>query len=410
MPSSPVFQTREDLFNYLDSYAFDRKEEIDQHKFSKQSGLIKSYVLETSLNHNGRDIVSVLQNRGFQLKPIDNGSCFALNSETETLGFLEPYTSQRYWLLHSTSYTKDIDKLLQREISQISQLDRLWLSGQYFLSLWNDIVVPQSPDRIIRMKFETEARFEGFEGEDIYSRSEEDEGEESLLDIEDEIKERKVSVMTITDTARKVDQFLPNLQRAYSAFKSIKMLRLPASKRGGYEFWSWGKVTHRASSFREGRDYILTVTKIYSVLTEMIEKIMWLDFETVNLPDGSGYRITGSPLIINFNSPLSLATFKSVVDITFEQGKGPLRLWGNPLWLNDRKVHVYGVDLHLWQQIFLEFTPKHIIAILPKGTCGNTVNRLVTNVQSYIDPDINVTLAGKDYKDLIEDAFRKAGG
>jgi hypothetical protein len=86
-------------------------------------------------------------------------------------------------------------------------------------------------------------------------------------------------------------------------------------------------------------------------------------------------------------------------------GQGPLRLMGNPIRLSERKVHVYGVDLHLWQRIYLEMTPKHMTVVLPRGTCGNTIHRLVTNIQRYVAPTINVFIGDTRYSDLIQNVF-----
>lgn len=409
MSTQFAFHKREDLFDYLDDYAFERKQEIDEQNISSNSGLIKSYVLETSLNHNGVDLLKSLKNNGFSIDSGENNDFYIIRNQRGFEGYLEPDLNSRYWYLHSTQHSDKSDKTLQRQISRISQIDRLWLSGDYFYSLWNDFVYPQSPERSIKIKFETESRFENFENEDLFiSNMEEDEDEPKL---DDEVyKERRVFLTTITETAKKFNKLFPELQKVHPAFKSIKMLRLPASTRGGYEFWSWGKVTHRASSFREGREYIISITKIYSILTELIESALWLKFEANDSNRDFGIQISGAPLIIDFLEPLDHITFKSIIETTFDKGKGPLRLWGNPIWVSDRKVHVYGIDLHMWQQIFLEFTPKHIVAMLPKGTCGNTVHRLITNVQSYIDPNIEVTVAGKDYRTYIEEAFRKMGG
>lgn len=90
----------------------------------------------------------------------------------------------------------------------------------------------------------------------------------------------------------------------------------------------------------------------------------------------------GFPVTILFNKPLSKETFdywiKSIFDL--------FGLWGNPIRLGPRKVHVYGVDKHSWKPIFLE----HLVAIMPNGICENTIHRLICNIQRYIDPAARV--------------------
>ena len=86
--------------------------------------------------------------------------------------------------------------------------------------------------------------------------------------------------------------------------------------------------------------------------------------------------------------------------------RNALRLWGDPVRLGPTKVHVYGADRHLWQPINLEITAKRLIAILPKGTCGNTFHRLVTNVQTYVCPEIDVWLGEKPFREVIDGSQR----
>jgi hypothetical protein len=78
------------------------------------------------------------------------------------------------------------------------------------------------------------------------------------------------------------------------------------------------------------------------------------------------------------------------------------RLWGNPIRLGPQKIHIYGLDRHLWQPIFIEMTTDHLIAIVPKGTCGNTVHRLITNIQRYIDPAASAYVGDTEYQKMVE--------
>jgi hypothetical protein len=114
------------------------------------------------------------------------------------------------------------------------------------------------------------------------------------------------------------------------------------------------------------------------------------------------------PLIINFAEELSEATFNRWMELAFRK-TNVFRLWGDPIRLGPRKVHVYGADRHLWQPINLEITAKRLVAILPRGTCGNTFHRLVTNVQRYVCPKIEVWLGAKPFEQLVRDAHSASG-
>ena len=131
--------------------------------------------------------------------------------------------------------------------------------------------------------------------------------------------------------------------------------------------------------------------------------------ETVTMP-GQFQKLIGAPVSIIFNEPLSKETFDYWIKSTFGRVNNRFRLWGNPIILGPKKVHVYGVDKHLWKPIFLELTDKHLIAIVPKGTCGNTIHRLICNIQRYIDPAAKAYIGDMEYKaKAITKAYKDSG-
>ncbi|MFZ5989401.1 MAG: hypothetical protein ACOYWZ_20080 [Bacillota bacterium] len=114
---------------------------------------------------------------------------------------------------------------------------------------------------------------------------------------------------------------------------------------------------------------------------------------------GQFQKLIGSPVTIKFKEPLSKETFDHWINSIFGRINEPrFKLWGNPIFLGPKKIHVYGVDRHLWKSIFLELTDKHLIAIVPKGTCGNTIHRLICNIQRYIDPAAKAYIGDIEYK------------
>src|SRR5205823_995639 len=141
--------------------------------------------------------------------------------------------------------------------------------------------------------------------------------------------------------------------------------------------------------------------RTYKTILENTERSAWLT-EEVLPANRKGTSFKGVPLIINFAEELSEATFNRWVDLAFQK-RNQFRLWGDPIRLGPRKVHVYGADRHLWQPINLEMTTNRVVAILPKGTCGNTFHRLVTNVQHYVCPKIEVWLGAKPFQQLVSE-------
>ncbi len=393
------FQSREQVFDFLDDYARQRKEEIDRRQLGPGQGLIKSYLLETL--PDGIDdpaaVVDWLHGTGWQVVPLGDadGGMYRISDKDGLLGYLEPL-SRRHLALHSTRETTGADRAVRNVVRNTSQLDFAWLTGGMFQTIWEHLILPLMPKRFVKFRFEHRARFEERDWE---KQEEEREG--------DGLFEQRASTLAITEQAERVGQFLPVLQEYHPPFRAIKTLLIPAAEeRGGYDFWAWGKVTYRAPSFRDGRSQLLSITRLYERTTRLLEERLWLAAERTSLPGGGeSFTLTGAPVTFLFGQPLPPATFRNFVTTTFEHGRGPLRLWGNPIYAGERKVHVYGIDLHLWRRIYLEITPRQMTLVLPQGTCGNTVHRLATNIQRYLDPTVEVFVAGERYDDLVKGVF-----
>lgn len=405
------FVSQEAAFDFLDTYAEARKQEIDRRRLSKDSGFIKSYSLETSATASDFSSAHHTVERqfdafGWRLTPVGDNGFFHINSGTEFIGFAD-FFSVRHIAVHTFNEARRMDKTIRNLVKESSQLDFIWLAGNYLNLIWENLVRDYMENRFVTFKFEHLGRFEelGWEQTDDTEIDEDDYdigGDEEI-----EIPERRASALKVTHRVSQVAEFLPKLQEILPDFKAIKMLRIPATDLpGGYEFWDWGKVTYRSPSFRDGRDYLREITQLYQKATELIEQRVWFQIERTHIgTDIDRVSITGTPVTFTFDPPLNLATFQNFVDTTFERGQGPLRLWGNPVRLSEKKVLVHGIDLHLWKKVYLELTPARFIVILPTGTCGNTIHRLVSNIQRFISPEVKTYIGDYRYEDLVRDVL-----
>ena len=102
-------------------------------------------------------------------------------------------------------------------------------------------------------------------------------------------------------------------------------------------------------------------------------------------------------MIVTFDEELDQETFDRWMSLAFTK-RNVFRLWGIPMRLGPGKVHVYGADRHLWQPIDIEFSKRGVVARLPKGTCGNTFHRLVTNIQHYVCPKVTAWLGNREFR------------
>lgn len=403
----PTVTNREQLYDALDQYALERRAEIDRRDLGADTGLIKSYVLELSRHEGKADVPAAFVGTGLRPHPLGDDGVFALLRDSQHLGYVEPLGS-RYLAVHSQlQNTAQIDETIQRLVRRTPALDSLWLAGDLFRQLLLHVVAPLSPHRSTIVKFEHAPRFaagvqadeEGADDELLWATSPPAAGDTAAEDIDPD--RRSASLM---QRVGRLARTLPEYQRIDPVWRTIRAMRIPGAGHGGYELYSWGKMTHRTDSFRSGRTWLRELVEIYERATRAIEEIAWIEAEP-EPPDGRSVGLRGLPVVCRFLEPLTDAVFHGFVEAVFKRGETDFRLWGEPIWLGERKVHVYGLDLHLWQPLQMELTPRHFVFLLPAGTCGNTVHRLMTNLQRFVDPGVEMSVGGVNYGALIKAAI-----
>jgi hypothetical protein len=72
------------------------------------------------------------------------------------------------------------------------------------------------------------------------------------------------------------------------------------------------------------------------------------------------------------------------------KSRTPFRLWGLKNKITKDYFQVFGVDLHTGDPLNLEISDHLVRVYLPKGSCGNTVLRLYTNLQHYFDSNVKL--------------------
>lgn len=404
--------SREKMIRYFDGYTAKRMEELGEKNIKR--ALVKSYMLEhVGDNQKQKNITTVLGMLGIRTEKIDENLYRVLdtNNGNGYMGFIEVFTP-RYFVFYTTQLSNIADSWVKNLVFNSSDLDHVWLSGLTFNVLWERVIQVSKPYRYVSILFVHESIYEIDSNPNEREQDEEGYAEEqsSLVDRDvAEVIERRAAKFKLVDKISVVQEKLDKLQELYSPLYAISQLRFPSPiGRGGHDFYDNGKVTNRSGDFRDHRSHILYVQRVYDELTKRTEERAWysLDMEKVSVP-GQFQKLIGSPVTINFGEPLSKQTFDYWIKSTFGRLNNKFRLWGNPIVLGPTKVHVYGVDKHLWKQIFLELTDKHLIAIVPKGTCGNTIHRLICNIQKYIDPSAKAYIGDKEYKSLVDESSKE---
>lgn len=396
-------KNREDMIRYFDGYASGRSVEVGERKLNRP--LVKTQLLETVAPNNGHSDTSLRDFLGqsVQLTSLEAGLFSVIDLRADVVSFAERL-NPRIIALYSTEDAKTFNSWVHPYVDGNPDLDYVWLSGVTFNSLWKHIVESTESHRYVALSFSHSRIF------DIDRMPHDEDDQDADPDSSDDnIIERRATTSRLADRIGALQNKLGPLQDLYAPFSAISRLRLPAlSGRGGHDFYDDGRVTNRSSNFRDHKSQLLFMARIYEHLLKDTEQHTWYSVEEMASSSEPLYQLTGAPVVIRFQEPLDPAVFQHWISTTFRRKRNRFRLWGKPTWLGPTKVHVHGVDRHLWQPLFLELTAKGCTIILPKGTCGNVVHRFVTNLQRYIDPALEAYVGDKEYRELVDNAIRKA--
>lgn len=397
--------SRKEMIRFLDGYSLERKEELDERKAKRP--LVKTHLIEVLDGRPARSedqYKDLFARRGWALRPIEDGLFRVKDEAGEQIGFLESLRP-RIAALYSTMEAQPLSALVRKLIMNAPELDHVWLSGVTFNVLWKVVTRLSAPDRFAKIVFTHNSVFEVDREPELSEAEEEALEPPGETDDSTSVVERRAARFQLVDRVSVVSDKLSKLQKLYSPLYAISQLRFPSpAGRGGHDFYDNGKVTNRSESFRDHRSHVLFVTRIYERMLSRTEQQAWYSVTTSVNKQGEFRKVVGAPLVVKFADPLNPSTFDQWVKSTFERSNNRFRLWGHPIRLGPTKVHIYGLDRHLCQPLFLELTARGCMAVIPNGTCGNTVHRLVTNIQRFLDPGAQVFLGDQPYASFVEEA------
>jgi len=384
----PRLSSRADYFDYLDGYAVARADEGYEQRPSRE--LVKSYLLETVGRRRSAPFVDVVFERaGAALRRVDDDLYVVRHPLHGEVALLELH-GQRHPVLSTLLHSRDSEQWVDQLVRSSPWLDRLWLSAGLFEQLWLQVQITAAPSRFTRVGFDYEGRFESPHPD----RESED---------HDEAVDERRARLDVSDTVGTLSTILGELRAVYGPMHSMTRLRMPAEGRGGHDVFHHGKVTNRSDSFLDHRQHVRYLIDAYRRSTEAAEELLWVGGHAET--ELGGAHLGGAPALLRFAQPLPAPTVRRWVIATFNNERSRFRLSGTPMWAGEAKAHVYGVDRHLWQPLLLEVTPRQLVVVLPSGTCGNTVHRLVTNVQRYLDPTVEAWVGEQRFSSLLADAF-----
>jgi len=392
----PHLNTRREYFDYLDRWTVGTVDEVRAHMTTR--ALVKAFLLETSRSNGSRDAILALGSARQEVTQVDK-ALYRLRWPGEQADWaLIEVEDHRYPVLYTALDRETADYRVDYLIHSSALLDRAWFATPMFQRLWQLVLDAYPSHRFSKIVFEHESVYEVPTDEAISSADDEDEQSRIKGDEDETEVERRRARMQITERIGKLDKALQKMRPEYDPLESMVSLRIPAPRHGGHDVYYDGRFTNRSDSITSLRQTVEVVTNIYRYSTEKAEKASWPQTRGIAEPIS-----LGMPLLVKFSQPLELGTFERWT-ASFRRKNNRFRLWGNPIKMGPGKVHIYAIDNHLWQPIDIEITRGHLYALLPSGTCGNTIHRLVANIQQFVDPKLETYIGDQKYEELIAQA------
>jgi hypothetical protein len=262
----------------------------------------------------------------------------------------------RFWQIHSTSGSRSLARLMKR-LTRSPRLDSAWLTEgqlkemegerQWIKSVFNGdtLLGSDAPERRWRARFEGDAPDEllNLLAQSRYARA------NSLAGIGSIVVE-------------------PGIGEAH----------VVADFRGHFVFGA-GDFEVAASvlwnAVRRYSDFVVSLEDRYSLAVQPQET--------------GGFTIDGDVAVIDFAEELDA---ERLVAGLFT-AKEPFRLWAVPNQLSEDEWEANAVDLHVGQPLRFEISPYRVRVLLNEGTCGNTLARMLVNLQHHLDARSELTAA-----------------
>jgi hypothetical protein len=353
--------SREDFFAEMSAALRARGSDAPSGLF--QPGQVKIRLVEAHSPEPGGDgsqrlLSTVAEEAGLALRTFAD-DIHVLQGEHLTLAVdtLEP----RFWQIYSTSSKAVVEPLLRRVLTTTTYLDSAWVPRSLLRELdgthrWlkssfegEDLLGPDAPAR--RWK----ARFEG-------------DTPDALLELlSKQHQYARASALSAIGTS--------------VAEPGIGKAQVVADWQGNFIIGQ-GDLNAGASAVTRAADR-------YASFVRALETRHQLRF-VADTEGESGISVDGDVAVLWLDDRIE--DLDLLVDGLFA-AKEPFRLWAVPRRVGDSEWEANAIDLHVGEPLRLEIAPHRVRVLLGEHTCGNTLARLLTNLQQHLDARVQLLAA-----------------
>lgn len=359
----PKVNSQKEFMDYLDNVINPPK--IEDYDVPSKGRLreLKSYILETN-----EDFPATIDSKNYHAETVDTGlnnlkilRVFGKDANKQRhVEFFLDISNKRFLTLHTNAESDETNRFIEMFVKDFKfSFDHAWFSSNML-------------KHIAKIQGNALKGF-GVHYSNQFLKSE----NESDADIEDLNLEMTGSLANeVQDIIKKN----PKVDRTI-AYNKVRILR---GKIG--EIWDWVQDDlHHTGYFavKKGKSvqdhlHLVDISKEeYAKSVKDIEdqRIGIKKVEDRTLVEGKSFDFV-------FKTPIEDITL--FVDRFFNSAS-PFKLWGMKEKILDDYYKVVAVDLHTGNPIDFEISKDMMRAYLFKGSCGNTILRLLTNLQIYYD-------------------------
>jgi hypothetical protein len=289
---------------------------------------------------------------------------------SEEGSFLADVLTPRYWLLHTASSAAWAGKILRNAVGNSTAVDRCWFPWELL-------------ERLMR----TGTRPKWFKSDFL--------GDELLPSYN--VAARRLRMQFEGDAAGDVLDLLARsderLRPAIALSQVATEVEAPLLGRNDELITNAGRFVARGMSFELHVGFVGQALRGYGDLVRRTEERYGFTWRSGD--GGRGLTYQGEPVVINL--PREIDDMERFVAGLFA-AREPFRLWAVPSFTSERYVEAEVVDLHVGQRFRMDISPELMRLYLPGSACGNTVLRLVTNLQHRFSASVATEeLAGSSF-------------
>ena len=313
----------------------------------------KTFVLEAHIQ-DGNDARGLLED-AFTESRVEGTDDVCLHRLAGDVEFMVDHLDDRFWSFHTTDPSRDAGSYIRRVIGSRRDLDWMWLPSGHLNDVWPDTLPEWVATDFITGRLAPSAS---------------------------DISDLRLRVRGV-----EADQVLRLIEGRYG-------MTVPKSHIGIHAVDDQlGSITeaisHDGRFVAKGDDFGFHQTIVRQMVgryRDLIEAIERRSLKWVDLHEG-GSLLHGAPITLRFSRPI--VDLDMFLDNLFS-AREPFRLWGIPRYSEDQTVEVEAVDLHVGQQLRFDISTEWLRVYLFEGGCGNTVARLVSNLQHHLDGAISI--------------------